>query len=469
MATVSTKQQEDGSKWIFLRALRDDVNYESKSPASEFISKKEQEFVIKKLENSAFPKKFKWDDSYNVMFDKKYIELQKIFSSSYKVGAADPVDEAWLKSFYYQQKALLKKYSSSNFKELEIDRDSPGGFMEFISNLIRPLGVSQKDTWDPADVWIVDKGKIRNENPTKTLENIATVGKNEDPKDRKLQMIKLQEINAKLRDYYRNEKIIGVSLKKAGKNAVYVDVNIGINEAAVEKEFKKIEALVAKIELIKCDLSIKSFDSVYGGGAKEKMSKMKSELSKYNFENEVKYYPTNPLTFGTQDTTVTILDEEDNKTYFLTIKATSTNHYSNLKYEPVEKGKGGARLGKAPTDMVASLMDKYKLSFDNNNQKYPKVYDADKINNFILPKLKQAVNTAGAKIITNITTPNEFLENIKMCYQADPVTAQSKLMQLDFLLSILTLNKTDLSKLLTDIVYVAKKEGRAFGPFGKVY
>lgn len=282
-------------------------------------------------------------------------------------------------------------------------------------------------------------------------------------------MIKLQEINAKLRDYYRNEKIIGVSLKKAGKNAVYVDVNIGINEAAVEKEFKKIEALVAKIELIKCDLSIKSFDSVYGGGAKEKMSKMKSELSKYNFENEVKYYPTNPLTFGTQDTTVTILDEEDNKTYFLTIKATSTNHYSNLKYEPVEKGKGGARLGKAPTDMVASLMDKYKLSFDNNNQKYPKVYDADKINNFILPKLKQAVNTAGAKIITNITTPNEFLENIKMCYQADPVTAQSKLMQLDFLLSILTLNKTDLSKLLTDIVYVAKKEGRAFGPFGKVY
>jgi hypothetical protein len=26
-----------------------------------------------------------------------------------------------------------------------------------------------------------------------------------------------------------------------------------------------------------------------------------------------------------------------------------------------------------------------------------------------------------------------------------------------------------LSKLITDVVYVAKKEGRAFGPFGKIY
>ena len=64
---------------------------------------------------------------------------------------------------------------------------------------------------------------------------------------------------------------------------------------------------------------------------------------------------------------------------------------------------------------------------------------------------------------------SEFEKNISMCYMADPVTAQSKLMQLDLLLSILELPKTDLSKLLTDIVYVAKKEGRAFGPFGKVY
>jgi len=42
-------------------------------------------------------------------------------------------------------------------------------------------------------------------------------------------------------------------------------------------------------------------------------------------------------------------------------------------------------------------------------------------------------------------------------------------MQIDFLVAILSLNAQQLSKLVTDIVYIAKKEGRAFGPFGKVY
>ena len=89
-----------------------------------------------------------------------------------------------------------------------------------------------------------------------------------------------------------------------------------------------------------------------------------------------------------------------------------------------------------------------------------------------IAKLRAASNNAGLtgqQLYTGITTEQEFDTNLKYCYLCDPVTAQSKLMQLDFLTAVLSLNAQDLSKLVTDVVYVAKKEGRAFGPFGKVY
>ena len=35
--------------------------------------------------------------------------------------------------------------------------------------------------------------------------------------------------------------------------------------------------------------------------------------------------------------------------------------------------------------------------------------------------------------------------------------------------AVMDLKSNELRKLLTDIVYLAKKEGRAYGPFGKVY
>ena len=93
--------------------------------------------------------------------DKKYIELQKIFKPQYNpLKDEDPVSKAWLTSYYSQQKALLQKYSESKFKEARFDRD--GGFMEFIVDKTKKLGISQKDTWDPADICIVDTTKEPN-------------------------------------------------------------------------------------------------------------------------------------------------------------------------------------------------------------------------------------------------------------------------------------------------------------------
>jgi len=456
-----TKQQEDGSRWIFLRALRDDVDYENLTPTSQFVDKKSQAIILNSYKNPKTPNK-QLDPSFNILLDKRVDELVDVFGGS--------IDKDWLKSYYYQTKALLKRYSKKHFKELKIDRDSPGGFMEFISNLIKPLGISQKDRWDPADIWIEDVSKAPKD-PTKILKDIVTFGQKEDPNNRKLQIIKLQELNAKLRDFYRKEKIIGVSLKKAGKDAEYVDVNVGINEKEISEEFDRLEKLSCEIVNIRCPLTVKPMKDVYKTDFADKSAKMKKLFVAKKNQIYADNYPENPYCFSTQDTTIEILDEQTNTIYFLTVKATQTSEYSNLKYEPTEKGKGSAKLGKAPVEMVAEIITKYGLSFDNNNKKYPLIYDESKINQAPTSIKSQTgkQQLSSSKLYFGITSESEFKENLKLCYACDPVTAQSKLMQLDFLKAILSLSKTDLSKLLTDIVYAAKKEGHSFGPFGKIY
>jgi hypothetical protein len=456
-----TKQQEDGSRWIFLRALRDDVDYENLTPASAFVNKKTQEIILNSYRNPKKPNA-KLDPSLNILLDKKVDELVDAFGGT--------IDKVWLASYYYQTKALLKKYSKSHFKEVRIDRDSPGGFMEFISNLIKPLGVAKKDAWDPADIWIEDTSK-QPKDVTKILKDIVTFGKNEKPDDRKMQILKLQQLNAKLRDFYRKEKVVGVSLKKAGKNAEYVDVNVGINEKDISEEFDRLEKLSCEIISIKCPLNIKPMKEVYGPAFAEKEGKMKKLFLAKKNEIYEKNYPQNPYCFATQDTTIEILDEQTGTTYFLTVKATQTSEYSNLKYEPTEKGKGSAKLGKAPVEMVAAIISKYGLSFVNDNKQYPFIYDETKVGTS-LGSIKSQTGKQQiplSKVYFGVANESEFETNLKHCYACDPVTAQSKLMQLDFLKAILSLNKTELSKLITDIVYVAKKEGRAFGPFGKIY
>ena len=77
--------------------------------------------------------------------------------------------------------------------------------------------------------------------------------------------------------------------------------------------------------------------------------------------SEAKRTPKEPLSFGNKGSIIEISEPDTNKEYQLTIQATSTSHVNNLKYEPVEKGKASARLGKAPVDQVSDLLKKYKI------------------------------------------------------------------------------------------------------------
>ena len=64
-------------------------------------------------------------------------------------------------------------------------------------------------------------------------------------------------------------------------------------------------------------------------------------------------YPT----IETQDTVLTIDDKENDKKFTIQIKNTSTTKMDNLKFEPTQKGKTAARMGKATREFVFDLMN----------------------------------------------------------------------------------------------------------------
>ena len=58
----------------------------------------------------------------------------------------------WINTFYLQQKKLLSTFSNASFKVFNRE----GGFMQFITDLISDkFGVSKKDSWNPADIWLI--------------------------------------------------------------------------------------------------------------------------------------------------------------------------------------------------------------------------------------------------------------------------------------------------------------------------
>lgn len=107
----------------------------------------------------------------------------------------------WVESFKAQEvvfKTIKQKY---NLKPTVFNRDK--GFMEFISKLVKQFGVSAKDSWNPADIW------IHTNNIEKEFKNVSS----------------LKEINDIMIRLFNEGSLCGISLKKTGKIAKYEETN----------------------------------------------------------------------------------------------------------------------------------------------------------------------------------------------------------------------------------------------------
>ena len=74
-------------------------------------------------------------------------------------------------------------------------------------------------------------------------------------------------------------------------------------------------------------------------------------------------------------------------------------------------------------------------------------------------------------VLLNIK-PKDAYNRIVGAAAKTPHVANSKVMQMSWLCTILSINKTgdnNIDEFLTDLVFMSKKEGKQYGPFLKLY
>lgn len=306
------------------------------------------------------------------------------------------MDAAWEDTFFQQQITVSKEVPKNN--NFHYSRDD--GFMEDITNLVKDFGISKKDAWNPADIWLV-------ESPSKQMKALAKCAT-------------IEEINADLRARFKNNTIVGISLKKmSAKTAQWELVN-------VEKTmFSKLPNY--QLGSVRCKLDVDA----------------KGNVSSTDSVVEVKKGSDVAGTFQIRQ---------------------NSKGFNNLKVEASIKGAGAARAGKVPLDMLANLMTDYKVTLNNKHQNFPKKAADFKKD---LSKYKKYFNNIKGGCDTNIKA-NEFENNILAMYKKAPDIAMSKLMQLDFLNQVFSLGKKT-NPFIKSMYFLAQKKGNIFGPFGKLY
>ena len=431
---VTTEQQELGSSYIFTQALVKNKNYETLLPKGAVDSK------------DLSPPQL------NEIFKDDLPELKKIFGIP-KNQTFEYYD--WLNAFYFQQKVLLKRYASTKFSRF--DRD--GGFMEYISKLIKTkFGISKKDTWDPADVWAVDGleediEKIIN----KGLEEVEDYSDMQIKYDTKMLENKVRigviKLNSILIDLLGKGKVVGISLKLTGSKAHIEEINV----IMVKELMKSNKALI---------------NTVTNG---YKVTPKNDFTCKFEI-------PKNKKTF-TQDVRVVANDIENGGIFDFQIKANSSESAtgSNLKFEVTIKGMSKARGGKVPVDQLQKLINGIKKnSFENDYTKFPRNVEEfeAKLSTYktMFEKLSSDAVGVDFGVPFKDKSKESFVKNVTDAFnnknKAFTTNATCKLMGFEFLYFLVSIEKKQMKELLTDMSFLAQKKNTrkldTFGPFIKI-
>ena len=373
---------------------------------------------------------------------KTFKELTKIWKDV--SGKKDiEVTDDWLKNFYAQNKRLVKQlgkqewttftrgatkgYTSSWYTS---QNKSNGTFMEWVSAEVKNrFNIAKKDNWNPADVWLIYKEQKWRDQITEAMKT-PTPGRRQGAV-----AANLAQFNAIFRKLFLEHKVVGLSLKKTTADiAEWKLVNTS------EKFFKHIESIEMTYDGAKCFLN-----------TKDKGTKL-----------------------GTQDTLLWIKDGTKT-TYEVQIKATNSQDFDNLKYEPKDLNNKGARMGKATSIYVDDLVETYvpggqnwkrswrdypqELTGPNGFDKTKQKEYKDKIQNLI---------THGVKV--GDVTADEAVNNLKTIFKYEPHVVNSKLMQITWLDGLLRIpSSKDRDKFCTDLIFLAEKAGRRYGPYAKLY
>ena len=504
-ATTMTAIQEMASAYIFKRAIKDNAKLTS-------------------------PKEIRENDNGNDY--KELIKIWKGVGGN-KVKTDEDAEASinaggWLDNFAKQNARLLREVQDAKFtiftrgatKGYTSDWYKGGDtFMEWASEQVKErFDISKKDNWNPADVWLIENEKSAKKeilNAMKGPNNFKSEG---------VVTANLNQFNEIFRQLFLKKKVMGISLKKItpGGTAEWKEVNV------TEKFFTTIEATEMKVTKIVCKFGPKlGYKEVKDESGKYQMlvAGVTGEQAERAKRIKNGKPPMNPLTMKgaftleTQETMMTVKDKDSNKTFEIQIKSNNSAAFDNLKYEPKDKAASAARLGKATSAYVDDLVWAYGISKsdwkrswreypqsrdnpgDRQKQKalddwkyfYPKdSTDKKAIKEWEKNYSELAKAAAGSKPFNNAekkhylfmisflkqkgvdigdVTPEEAVANLDEAFyrRSNRWVANSKCMQVQWLFNFLNLSKENQNKLVTDMIFLAEKAGRRYGPYGKLY
>ena len=429
-ATTMTAMQELASAWIFKRSIQDNKKFTSI--------------------DSVFKDKITYDEIINI-----WITASKGKIKNKEEAELSLLEGGWIDNFYKQNDRLLREIGDPNFTVFT--RGATKGFMsgwynqsdtfmDWVGNYVKDeFKIMKKDNWDPADIWLLKNEKKHRKEIIEAMKG---------PTRSKRQGIveaNLNQFNDIFRELFSKKEVMGISLKKvSGSVAKWKLVNV------TEKFFKEIEAIEMSYESSKCK---------FGPGV---VTEKQAERGRRKLK-----LPTQAGSFSleTQETMINLKDTANNKRYEIQVKANDNSKFDNLKYEPKDKSNSSARLGKATGSYVDDLVEFYGIKgWKRRHQDYPKnAEEFDEKEQIKYLKMITKLKTKGVDI--GNVTPEEAVINIRATFAetSQPQTAQSKLMQVAWLHGLLSLSDKNRNKMLTDMVYLAEKAGRRYGPYGKLY
>jgi len=416
------------------------------------IDTAQQEKISALIFEQVLNKKTKKWKNFEIMYNDPKSGLKKIHPD---LKIPNYKKDDWWKHFNLQFEEIDKttKLPSNHFEVFNRD----GGFMDFISKLVtRGDGgsllskeyakFSQKDSWNPADIWLIDtapNGPFKK--ATKQLEEATTIAK----------------INDILRIAFNKNVIVGISLKKSrgvtGK-LLYEKVNLYTT-------VKQQRLPIVKIKNIE-------FDPYYERGG----------------------FPS--------VTSNIIFEDNEKRIYYLTFRR-NRSVIGDITYEFLEKSMP-AQIGKIPKDRFAQELAKMNLKYpskDDHKQyvdshwKKSKAGATKLLNKYMWrvgSRSKTRVKLARPKKISKEewqveldkkTEKNlqlqwrDFVPNMKKSWSKKGVwLGNVSMMQMCDFLYVLSLvmdkkGEKQFERFMTDLFYYAQKKGQKwdFGPFAKLY
>ena len=322
---------------------------------------------------------------------------------------------AWYETFQSTRPAVVKITGNLNRFDILHDATDKSAFATAITAFTKKVKIA-KDSWNPADIFIIDKGK-----KTKIIKDLQFCVDNYEVKDGLISMF-----NNKMYDFYKKKLLYPVSLKQLVSNKPSVDF---ANEPGKAKK----AAYNIEIAKFNCNLSAEG-----------------KEIGLFTFKNtdtlkqislQVRGFPHG---YGTAQTEITS-------------DGTPT----------------GGRLGKIPTKVVDSVMSQYKDARISSIR----YFGAGKpFSDFDESKCKETYKMYQT-VIKNSKVNNEkklsyedFEKSIKIA-KKDMDVAENMVMKIQGLkiMNFFITNEKDLSAIMNKMINGAKKVSDTNGFFIKIY